>query len=116
MRRTEFGKPAGLGLAAGAFGLLLAASAAASDPKKIAYGRHLSSECATCHRPDGPVAGIPSITGREPEEFVRTLNLYRNGERNNPAMVSVAQSLEDDQIKALAAYFASLPKGGARSH
>ena len=107
-------KPVGRSFAAGALGLMLAGPAAASeakDAKKVAYGRHLSGECRTCHRVDGTDNGIPSITGWDPKEFVATLAFYRNGERNNPAMVSVAGSLEDDQIKALAAYYASLPKG-----
>ncbi len=107
-------KPGGLRLAAGALGLVLTGSAVASDAKKVAYGRHLSGECSACHRVDGTDNGIPSITGWEPEDFVHTLAFYRNGERNNPAMVSVAQSLDDDQMKALAAYYGSLPKA-ARS-
>lgn len=89
---------------------MLAGPAAASDPKKIAYGRHLSGECSACHRIDGTDNGIPSITGWDPEQFVATISFYRNGERNNPAMVSVAQSLDDDQMAALAAYYGSLPK------
>ncbi len=99
-----------LRLAAGALGLMLAGPVLASDAKKVAYGRHLSGECSACHRVDGTDNGIPSITGWDPEEFVHTLDFYRNGERNNPAMVSVAQSLDDDQMKALAAYYGSLPK------
>jgi len=91
-------------------GLLLAAPAVASDAKKIAYGRHLSGECSTCHRIDGVDNGIPSITGWDPQEFVDTLIFYRNGERNNPAMVSVAQSLQEEDYAALAAYYGSLPK------
>ena len=30
------------------------------------------------------------------------------GERDNPAMVDVAKNLDDEQMKALAVYFASL--------
>lgn len=108
MRRTV-SRAAGLRLAAGALGLMLAGPAA-SDAKKIAYGRHLSGECSACHRIDGTDNGIPSITGWDPEEFVATLVFYRNGERNNPAMVSVAQSLEESDYEALAAYYGSLPK------
>ena len=109
MRRSET-KSGGLRLAAGALGLVLAGPAVASDAKKVAYGRHLSGECSACHRVDGTDNGIPSITGWDPEEFVHTLVFYRNGERNNPAMVSVAQSLDDVQMNALAAYYGSLPK------
>lgn len=113
MRQTD-SKPGWLRLAAGALGLMFVGPAAASDAKKVAYGRHLSGECSACHRVDGTDNGIPSITGWDPEEFVHTLVFYRNGERNNPAMVSVAQSLDDDQMKALAAYYASLPRAIAR--
>ena len=104
-------KARGIHLVAGALGLMLTGSAIASNAKQVAYGRHLSGECSACHRIDGVDNGIPSITGWNPEEFVHTLSFYRNGERNNPAMVSVAQSLDDDQMKALAAYYGSLAKG-----
>ena len=89
-------------------------AAQASDPKLLAYGRHLSSECSSCHRSDGADNGIPSITGWDSETFVATLNFYRDGARLNPAMVSVAQSLDDQQMQALAAYYSSLPKPTAR--
>lgn len=98
-------------LAAGALGLMMAApAAAANDAKKLAFGRHLSGECSACHRIDGTDNGIPSITGWDPEEFVATMIFYRNGERTNPAMVSVAQSLQENEYEALAAYYGSLPK------
>ena len=86
----------------------------ASDPKLLSYGRHLSSECSSCHRIDGVDNGIPSITGWDSETFVATLNFYREGARPNPAMVSVAQSLDEQQMQALAAYYGSLPKPAAR--
>lgn len=89
--------------------------AAAQDARKLAYGKHLSAECTTCHRLDGVDNGIPSITGWDGEEFLATLIFYRNGERTNQAMVSVAQSLDDDQMKALASYFATLPKSPKKS-
>ncbi len=100
-----------LRLTAGALGLLLAGPAVANDSNKVvAYGRHLSGECSACHRIDGTDNGIPSITGWDPQTFVTTLNFYRNGGRGNPAMILVAESLDDDQMKALAAYYGSLPK------
>jgi cytochrome c553 len=107
-RRLLFGLTALAGLG---FGAAISGAAPAGDAKLLAYGRHLSAECSACHRPEGAAAGIPSITGREIQEFIATIGSYRNGERKNPTMVSVAQSLDDDQIKALATYFATLPKG-----
>lgn len=96
-------------LAATFLGTASSERAAANDAKLLAYGRHLSGECSACHRIDGVDNGIPSITGWDPEEFVATLGFYRKGDRTNPAMVSVAQSLDDAQIEALAAYYGSLP-------
>lgn len=78
------------------------------DAKQLAYGEHLSSECTSCHRIDGTDNGIPGIVGWPAEAFVAVLVSYRDGERTNPAMVSVAKSLEEDQMAALAAYFGSI--------
>lgn len=82
----------------------------ANDAKLMSYGRHLSGECSSCHRIDGVDNGIPSITGWPVDDFIATMMFYRNGARPNPAMVSVAKSLDDDQMKALATYYNSLPK------
>lgn len=89
-----------------------AGAAAADQAKLVRYGEHLSQECTTCHRRDGVDNGIPSIVGMKADDFEETLKYYRNGSRDNPAMVSVAQSLDDDQVKALAAFFATLPPPG----
>jgi cytochrome c len=86
----------------------------ADEARTMALGRHLSRECSACHRLDGVDNGIPSITGWPSEDFVATIDFYRTGARNNPAMVSVAQSLSDEEIAALAAYYAALPKGTRR--
>ena len=108
--RRGVSTPTGLRLAAVALGLMLAEPAGANDAKLLAFGRHLSGECSGCHRIDGVDNGIPSITGWDPATFIATLIFYRNGERTNPAMVSVAQSLEEPEYRALAAYYGSLSK------
>ena len=90
-------------------------AAHADDAKKRAYGQHLARECTSCHRIDGVDNGIPSITGWAASDFVTTMGFYRTGARPNQAMVSVAQSLSDDEVKALAAYYGSLPKAPRRS-
>lgn len=87
-------------------------SPALADAKLQALGRHLAQECTTCHKPDGANAAIPPLAGLEVDYFVQTMNFYKDGARNNPVMVSVAQSLDPEQIKALALYFASLPVAG----
>ena len=82
----------------------------ANDLRKLAYGRHLAQECTSCHRIDGVDNGIPSITGWPTDNFLATMDFYRNGARDNQVMVSVVQSLDDAQVNALAAYYGSLPK------
>ncbi len=83
-------------------------AAGMEDRKVMAYGRHLAQECTACHRLDGSDDGIPVIVGWPPDRFVATLKLYQSGTRTNPVMVSVAKSLSDAQINALAAYLGSL--------
>ena len=98
-------------LAALAFGLAgLSVAAIADDAKLRSYGRHLAQECTGCHRIDGVDNGIPSIVGWDAERFVTTLRFYQAGARANPVMVSVAKSLDEEQLAALAAYYGSLPK------
>jgi cytochrome c553 len=48
--------------------------------------------------------------GWDAERFTTTLRFYQAGARTNPVMVSVARSLDEDQVAALAAYYGSLPK------
>jgi cytochrome c553 len=88
----------------------LAAWSQTPDQRKISYGRHLAQECTSCHRIDGTDNGIPSIIGQDPAHFAETIGYYKTGARTNQVMVSVAQSLDDEQVAALAAYYASLPK------
>ena len=87
------------------------AAAWAEDEGKLArYGRHLAQECTSCHRLDGVDNGIPSIVGWPQDAFIATMQFYRSGARTNPVMISVANSLSDEQLRALAVYFASVPK------
>ncbi|MGI9407096.1 MAG: c-type cytochrome [Hyphomicrobiaceae bacterium] len=87
--------------------MCLAVPSASADDLKD-YGEYLAGECTACHRLDGADSEIPPIIGWDAESFIAVIQSYKSGERENPAMVSVAQSLDDEQIKALAAYFGSL--------
>lgn len=84
-----------------------------------ALGRHLANECAACHvqAPVQPGAGpsIPPLAGKPAAEFIAIMQDFKSGKRTNTTMVSVAQSLSDTEIAALAAYFAILSPGGPGS-
>ncbi len=73
-----------------------------------AFGEYLSSECTTCHQRDGSDQGIPSITGWPEEDFVAAMHAYKQKLRPHPVMQMMAGRLADDEIAALAAYFATV--------
>lgn len=103
------------GLALGLLTAPMTRTLAADDANLLAYGKHLSAECSGCHRIDGVDNGIPSITGWSSIDFIATVGFFKDGSRPNPAMISVARSLDEEQVKALAAYYGSLPKGRRRA-
>jgi cytochrome c553 len=92
---------------------MLGAATICAEDAALAYGRHLAGECTACHRPAAGAGAIPAIAGRPAAELLALLSDYRDGRKTNPVMVSVAKSLDDRQMKALAAYFASLPKSAS---
>lgn len=79
--------------------------AAAADAE---YGEYLSSQCTTCHRLTGATDGIPSIVGWPESAFVGAMAGFRSGETDSRVMQTVAKSLSEDEIEALAAYFAQI--------
>ncbi|MFA5539239.1 MAG: c-type cytochrome [Gemmobacter sp.] len=70
------------------------------------YGEYLASECASCHRAGGAEQGIPQIHGLPRHELVIALHSYREGLRRHPGMEMIARRLGDQEIAALAAWFA----------
>lgn len=71
----------------------------------LAYGEYLGGECLGCHLGDG-AGGVPGINGNDPDYFYEAMWEYCAGARENEAMISVARSLDEEQLIALAAYFA----------
>ena len=74
----------------------------------VAYGEYLSSTCVTCHQIDGVDHGIPPIVGWPEDAMVAVLNAYKAKERENPVMQTIATGLGEEEMRALAASFASL--------
>ena len=71
----------------------------------VPYGEYLSSECTACHRDSGG-SDIPSIRGLAPSVFIAGMVAYRDGSREHQVMNTVARRLGDEELAALAAYFA----------
>ena len=93
----------------------LGAPLSAASGADLAYGEYLAAECVTCHRASVDQGAIPAIVGLPTRDFVNALRDYRAGRRANAVMQNVARSLDDQQIEALAAYFASLREKGSES-
>ncbi|WP_439124165.1 c-type cytochrome [Marivita sp.] len=70
------------------------------------YGEYLASECKTCHQQDGSDQGIPAITQWPTDDFVVAMHAYKRKIRPHPVMQMMANRLSDEEIAALAAYFA----------
>jgi cytochrome c553 len=71
----------------------------------IAYGEYLAAECVGCHHPAARTDTIPQLGLLSYADLVGALRAYRDGSRPDPTMQSVARSLGDAEIEALAAYF-----------
>ena len=91
--------------------LVVSVTVVASDPGRaadVAYGEYLASECVACHGANSN-ALIPALHTLRYEELIAALEAYRDGTRANALMQSVARSLGDAEIEALAAYFSGRP-------
>ena len=84
---------------------MLTATEAYAAPD-IELGRYLSQECVTCHRSATATSTIPNIFGMAESAFIEVIKAYREKRLGNAVMQSIAERLKDDEIEALAAYFA----------
>lgn len=82
------------------------------DPALAAEGGPIFVRyCSHCHGADGNgTEGYARLAGQHPTYVVKTLTDFRDqrGDRNNPFMLSFTQVLSDDDIRAVAAYIATL--------
>ena len=72
-------------------------------------------QCAACHGPDGNSVNPewPNLAGQHAKYVVQQLRAYKSGERNNPNMSAMVSNLSDEDMVALAAFYAALqPKIG----
>jgi len=83
-------------------GTLTPARAAAD----LELGRYLATECMTCHRP-GAATAIPNIYGLAEASFAEVMKGYRDKRLANPVMQNIAGRLSDEDIAALALFFAT---------
>jgi cytochrome c553 len=95
------------------------ASGTGSDAAKVLVtygdGERLIPACNSCHGAKGEgnprSKGMPMLAGQGVDYFKQTMQAYRSGARANDVysvMRSLAKNLTDDEIAALASYYAGL--------
>ena len=90
--------------------MTLTATTLAAAAPDVELGRYLGAECLTCHRAATANSTIPNIFGLNPATFAQVLKGYRSGQLASTVMQTIAGRLKDDEIDALAAYFATLKR------
>jgi cytochrome c553 len=75
----------------------------------VAAGKTKSATCVACHGEDGNSASnlYPKIAGQHPSYLEKQLTQFKNGERSDPIMLGMVAALSEQDIKDLAAYYAS---------
>jgi len=94
--------------------LLAAPAFSATEPAAakpdIAKGQAISTQvCGACHTADGSRGSPanPILAGQHAEYLVKQLQEFKAGKRNNAIMKGFASTLSDDDMKNVAAFYAS---------
>ncbi|NQW93941.1 MAG: cytochrome c4 [Polaromonas sp.] len=79
----------------------------------VKAGESKNSMCAGCHAIKGYQASfpeihkVPMISGQSAKYIVSSLNAYKKGERKHPSMRGIAETLSEQDIADLAAYYSA---------
>jgi cytochrome c553 len=89
----------------------VAAGNAPAFKPDIAKGQALSATCMACHTADGSrgTPANPILQGQHPEYLVKQLQEYKSGKRANAIMQGMAALLSDEDMRHVAAFYASKP-------
>jgi Cytochrome c553 len=73
--------------------------------------RYIAANCANCHGTNGnSVGGMESLSGYDREKFISVMKAYKSGERPATIMHQLSQGYSDEQVAAMADFFASQPR------
>ena len=91
---------------------LVTVTAQAQDIKGDAKaGQNINAMCIGCHGIKGYQASfpevykVPMISGQNAKYIVAALNAYKKGERKHPSMRGISETLTDQNMADLAAYY-----------
>jgi cytochrome c553 len=84
------------------------AQAQAPDPLQV---RSWAASCANCHGTNGRAQpGMESLAGVAKEDIAKKMLDYKAGRRPATVMHQLAKGYSDEQIEAIAGYFAAQKK------
>ncbi len=88
---------------------LLGLSNVAVAQADIEAGKAKSISCVACHGVDGnsPSNLYPKLAGQHKSYLEKQLADFKSGERNDPIMMGMVMALSEQDMKDLAAYYAS---------
>jgi len=85
-----------------------AGAAASAD---AAYAERFGAVCAACHGANGrsDMAGTPVLAGQHSLYAITQLFMLREGRRSSEAMVAIAKSMTDADLRGYSAFIGTLP-------
>ncbi len=89
-----------------------ASAASAAGPAAAAdYGERFRSTCAACHGANGrsDMPGVPVLAGQPSLYTITQLFLFREGRRNNEAMIALAKQMKDADLRGFSDHIGTLP-------
>ncbi|OKY27039.1 MULTISPECIES: c-type cytochrome [Thalassotalea] len=95
------------------FTLAIAATVMMASPVfagDIAKGKEKAATCGVCHGATGisTTPMYPNLAGQQEQYLYKQLKDFKSGARKDPMMTGMAMPLTDEDMKNLAAYYASL--------
>ncbi len=78
-----------------------------ADPRRISV-----ESCAACHGAEGiaPDVAVPHLAGQNEVYLFNQLMAFKSGQRRHKEMRYMARELTREDMAALAAYYAALPR------
>lgn len=93
-------------LIAGLFGTAATLAHAQVDQLKV-----WAAACANCHGTNGHAQpGMESLAGKDKDEMLQKLLDFKNGRKPATLMHQISKGYTDEELAALAAYFAAQKK------
>ena len=90
--------------AAAAIGLLLIAAASGASAQPPAG----AASCTGCHPASARVSSpVPRLAGHDRAAIVKAMQDFRSGQRAGTVMDRIAKGFTDDEIQAIAAWYAA---------